>query len=805
VRRGLFAALFTVLFALNAAPGAFADESVLSSRLQELAGPDLRNESAGDQSLGVALPRNGSGSLMHIGDALVVEIRVDGHDHARSAAVAETGADVSHVSHDYDTITAAVDPADLRDVAAVDGVESVTEVLMPMTGGSFNDADTGANNTCATGTVDEGAAQLNTTTARSQFNVDGTGVKVGILSDSYDTKTNASKHAAQDVASNDLPGTTNTCGRTTPVEVQHDFTCTPATSCGDEGRAMLQIVHDMAPGASLAFSTAEGGETVFADHIHQLAASGYKVIADDIIYFAEPMFQDGIIANAVNEVTQQGVAYFSMAFNSNRILGGNNINSWEGPAYRPTPCPPAITTGGDCMDFDPGAGTDTTFGISMPANASIKIALDWAEPNNAVQTDMNLYLTDAAGNAVTTVTNSNPPPATIPIQSTDNNFTTQREFEFIGFNTGGAAFNGSLVIQRASGTGTPRMKWVNFDNVGSSLSATEYNPTNSTDIFGPTIIGHNGTSGAQTVAAVPFNNSSTIEPYSARGPVTHYFGPVSSTAVGATLATPEVLNKPDIAATDCALTTFFGSGNRFCGTSAAAPHAAGVAALQLAANPNVSASQLKSDQVVTAVPVGSFPHTAQGAGLLQAPGALTATTAPLPTVTVDQPASPTANTTPAITFSTTNSPTVVNCSVDGGAAQACTSPFTTPALADGAHKVDVTVSDVYQHSATGSTSVTVDTTAPATPNIGKGPKKKTKSNKATFTFSGEAGAAFECALDKAGFKLCTSPSQVKVKKAKPKPKKHTFAVEAIDAAGNTGAPTTFKWTVVKKKKKHHHH
>ncbi len=590
---------------------------------------------------------------MHVGDALVVEIRVAGHDHARSLDVADTGADVTHVSHDYDTITAAVDPSDLQDVAAVNGVQSVTEVLMPMTGADLDGSDSGANNTCATGTVDEGVAQLKADTARSQFDVDGSGVKVGILSDSYDTKTNASKHASQDVASNDLPGAANTCGRTTPVDVQHDFTCSPdPTKCGDEGRAMLQIVHDMAPGASLAFATAEGGETTFADNIKQLAASGANVIADDIIYFAEPMFQDGVIANAVNTVTNQGVAYFSMAFNSNRIIGGNNVNSWEAPAYRPIACPPAITTGGDCMDFDPGAATDTTFGISMPANSSIKIALDWAEPNNAVQTDMNLYLTDAAGNAVTTV------PGPISIQSTDNNFTTQREFEFIGFNTGGAAFNGAFVIQRASGSGTPRMKWVNFDNVGSSLSATEYNPTNSTDIFGPTIIGHNGTAGAQTVAAVPFNNPATIETYSARGPVTHYFGPVSDTTVGATLATPDVLNKPDVAATDCALTTFFGSGNRFCGTSASAPHAAGVAALQLAANPSLTASQLKSDQIVTAVPVGSFPHEAQGAGLIQAPAALTASTAPLPTVTVDQPASPTDNPTPPITFSTTNNPTI---------------------------------------------------------------------------------------------------------------------------------------------------
>ena len=119
---------------------------------------------------------------------------------------------------------------------------------------------------------------------------------------------------------------------------------------------MLQIVHDLAPGADLAFATAFTGELGFATNIRALAANGADVIADDIIYFAEPIYQDGPIAAAVDDVTAQGVDYFSMAYNSNRIVGGRNVNSWEAPAYRPTACPAAVPAGGDCMDFDPGAG-----------------------------------------------------------------------------------------------------------------------------------------------------------------------------------------------------------------------------------------------------------------------------------------------------------------------------------------------------------------------------------------------------------------------------------------------------------------
>ena len=86
---------------------------------------------------------------------------------------------------------------------------------------------------------------------------------------------------------------------------------------GDEGRAMLQIVHDVAPGASLAFYTAVNSEADFANGIGKLAASvasggaGAKVIADDVGYFDEPFFQDGIVAQAIDAVEAQGVAYFS--------------------------------------------------------------------------------------------------------------------------------------------------------------------------------------------------------------------------------------------------------------------------------------------------------------------------------------------------------------------------------------------------------------------------------------------------------------------------------------------------------------
>ena len=148
--------------------------------------------------------------------------------------------------------------------------------------------------------------------------VDGSGITVGVMSDSYDTKPTGIG-AADDVATGDLPGPGNPVN-SQPVVVLEDF-----ANGTDEGRAMLQIVHDMAPKARLGFATANTGEVGFANNIRALAGfpdasntvPGFKadVIVDDIIYLAEPFFQDGIIAQAVDDVAKAGVSYFSSAGN----------------------------------------------------------------------------------------------------------------------------------------------------------------------------------------------------------------------------------------------------------------------------------------------------------------------------------------------------------------------------------------------------------------------------------------------------------------------------------------------------------
>jgi hypothetical protein len=146
-------------------------------------------------------------------------------------------------------------------------------------------------------------------TVQSLFGVTGKGVKVGILSDSF----NCLNGMDGDIMSGDLPEDTKI--------LEDAFFCAGKR---DEGRAMAQIVHDMAPDASIRFCSAFNGFFQFADCIDELVEEGCDVIVDDVLYFMEAAFQDDVIAQAANRAAAAGVAYFSSAGNFAR-------QSWEGP------------------------------------------------------------------------------------------------------------------------------------------------------------------------------------------------------------------------------------------------------------------------------------------------------------------------------------------------------------------------------------------------------------------------------------------------------------------------------------------
>ena len=603
-------------------PGAVAGMSGrLVPRLQELASPSVARASTAVQGVRMSLPVTGPGSLIRIGGQVVVTARMSSTAPSDVQALRSAGAQVMTVSDRYAMITFAVAPADLEKVAAVSSVRSIQPELQPLTSGAGDvggAAAAAATVTCPSGSVrSEGDTQLRAADARAQFGVDGSGVKVGIISDSFDTNTGAATHAAADVASGDLPGAGNPCGFTTPVQDLQDSTGE------DEGRAMAQVVHDLAPGASLAFAS-DATSTGFPSAISALRTAGANVIVDDLTVLNEPFFQDGPDAVAANQAAAAGIPYFSSAGNLNVVVSGNNVASWEAPSYRPTACPNVTALSGylDCMDFDPGAGTSNTESITLAPRGQFTLDLQWNEPWFGVRTDLDVAVLDSSGNVLAASVNAN--------TGADG---TQMPFEAFSYTNPSTTANQtvSLVIARfpSVNPGTPRLKYVLAQTQG--LLGIQFPNSSSGDIVGPAIFGHNGTSGVMSVAAVPFNNSAQVEPFSSRGPVTLYYGPVNGTTPAAALPSPEVLSKPDVAATDGAATTFFdqmiGGVWRFFGTSEAAPHAAAIAALELQSDPVATVDQVDSAERSTASAVGSAGSDAAGQGLLNAVGAVGTTEA----------------------------------------------------------------------------------------------------------------------------------------------------------------------------------
>src|SRR4051794_1270932 len=114
-------------------------------------------------------------------------------------------------------------------------------------------------------------------------------------------------------------------------------------------------------------------------------------------------------------------------------------------------------------------------------------------------------------------------------------------------------------------------------------------------------------------------------------------------------------------------------------------------------------------------------------------------------------------------------------------------------LADGLHRFTAFATNaVGTNGPSAAVGVTVDTVAPAT-SIDSGPADPSNATSATFSFSSdESSAGYECRLDDAAFGPCSSPAAV----SGLSDGSHTFAVRAVDRAGNPDAtPATRTWTV----------
>ena len=373
--------------------------------------------------------------------------------------------------------------------------------------------------------------------ARTNFSVDGTGVSVGVISDSVDA-------LATVQASGDLPAT---------VTVLPGQSGNPGTS---EGTALMEIVHDMAPGADLFFATALGGQAQFAQNILDLQSAGCSVIVDDVLYLAEPVFQDGIVAQAVDEVAALGVTFFSAAGNSGNLEAGTS-GVWEG-LYSGIALPTPLNGAGlSAHDFGSGANSN-----ELTFDPPVLATLQWSDPFGGSNNDYDLYLLDD------TLTN-------VLAASTNTQNGTQDPIEFVL--SGGDDLGNRLVVVKFNGDD----RFIHLNTHRGQLDI-------GTD---GQIFGHPAAEGALAVGAVDVataggglfvgGGANPPEPFTSDGPRRIFFE-VDGTPVGALSnlggQPSNVRQKPDLAAADGVSTATPGF-NPFFGSSASAPHAAGIAAL----------------------------------------------------------------------------------------------------------------------------------------------------------------------------------------------------------------------------------
>lgn len=256
------------------------------------------------------------------------------------------------------------------------------------------------------GVVQHHVDQINrfyNSSAASDF--EGSGMSIGFISNSFGDTSGPTP--AEDVANFDLPGAANNpAGNTQAVVVLQD----DGGGSDDEGRGMVQIGYKMAPLARDAFATANFGEVGFADNIRALAGipayvyppgtqQGFAAdaICDDVGYYDEPYFQDGIIGQGVNDAAAFGVAYFSSAANDIGVNGydsdlrwvpnGTGMTAGEGNTALTgtnidlTGVPPELYAGG-FHNFNPNVGQqDVAQTVNIAGNSSEPpTVLQWNEP-----------------------------------------------------------------------------------------------------------------------------------------------------------------------------------------------------------------------------------------------------------------------------------------------------------------------------------------------------------------------------------------------------------------------------------------
>lgn len=476
----------------------------------------------------------------------------------------------------------------------------------------------------------QGDAVLNSNEVRDMLGIDGKGVKVGVMSDGVDS-------LAASKSTGNLP----------------DNVTVFKHGSGNEGTAMLETIHDIAPGAELAFSEGFSTTLAFMDSIDDLTdIFGADIIVDDVGFLLEPYFLDGAVAQKVEQTIAKGVIYVAVA--------GNSADEHYQDLYvDEDPSDSEL----NIHDFGLAAGQSSS--LVMPIfvadntftnNNFLAAVLQWTDPFGGSSNDYDLFLFDEDDMLLDS--------------STALQNGTQDPIEVVLFeNNSSETKRVNLVINRFSGS--ERVLELQFNGL---FLIEDFNT------FQDSIFGHSATKNSITVGAVPVSAPNIIEEFSSQGPVSIYFGQlntfntINSDSQFNELAGNipiEIRQKPDVVAPDGTSTSLPGF-SPFFGTSVSAPHIAGVLALMVQANPELEGTTETSRQKSSFTEINTVNSPASfkeilkktavdlgptgldniyGAGRVDALAAVQAVLAtnPMPTVTPSPTPTPTMSPTPTPT------------------------------------------------------------------------------------------------------------------------------------------------------------
>ena len=377
-----------------------------------------------------------------------------------------------------------------------------------------------------------------------------------------------------------------------------------STGGGDEGTVLLEEVHAVAPGASLAYC----GPNTYVEYtscLSQMVAAGANVLVDDLIFPQEDILSsDSSDVRAVEQLLAQNpaVALFTAA-------GNYNGSYWEGDyspvalsslGLPPLTCP---SSGATQTDYYVAAfnGAPSQL-LTVMQSSSVPVTFAWADPPNQNASKFDVYWVDSADS-----TRSGCLPGAAG--------TANQIAKDIGFAAG--SYTLYIATPDAAAAGKFLKLWIGGDGLTSVSNSTR----------GSVITPQAFASGAVTIGAVNGSDGvgSGIEPFSSLGPVTLVF-PQLTQVQAPILVAPDGINV-DAAGTDFAA-LLFPDGN-FYGTSASVPNAAAVAALLRSAFPALTASQLVAAMKAGATQLGTMPPDGTfGFGRVDAMGALATFAAP---------------------------------------------------------------------------------------------------------------------------------------------------------------------------------